>query len=288
MVPRALLALAAVVPLAAAADPPAPPAAAPVKVTRAVTYATVSGETLQMDIAAPAAGGPYPAVVLFHGGAWRFGSRAQLGWVIEALAAKGYVAASASYRLAPKHQLPAPVDDVRTAARFVRANAKTYNADPDRLAVGGFSAGAHLAMLAAFDPAPPPAGERPLGARCVIDFFGPTDLSLYSKHPDTEDAFMVPFLGKACKTDPEVYRRASPITFAAKGVPPVLLVHGTADIVVPIVHSEQLHKKLVAAGAEAELVTVPGNGHGPWRPEQAAPGIAATVRFLDRHLKGAR
>lgn len=286
MLPRAALALAAVVPLAAVPAPARPDAA--VKVTRAVTYATPVGETLQMDVAAPAAGGPYPAVVLFHGGAWRFGSRAQLGWVIEALAAKGYVAASASYRLAPKHRLPDQLDDVRAAVRFVRANAKTYNAAADRVAVGGFSAGAHLAMLAAFDPAAPLAGEQPLGAKCVIDFFGPTDLTLYSKHPETEDAFMVPFLGKACKTDPEVYRRASPITLAAKGVPPVLLVHGTADIVVPIVHSEKLHEKLVAAGAEAELVMVPGNGHGPWRPEQAAPGIAATVRFLDRHLKGAR
>lgn len=286
MLARAALAFAAVVPLAAVPAPARPDAG--VKVTRAVTYATSAGETLQLDVAAPAAGGPHPAVVLFHGGAWRFGSRAQLGWVIEALAAKGYVAASASYRLAPTHKLPDQLDDVRAAVRFVRASAKTYNVDPDKIAVGGTSAGAHLAMLAAFDPAARPAGERPLGARCVIDFFGPTDLSLYAKHPDTEDAFMVPFLGKACKTDPEVYRRASPITFAAKGVPPVLLVHGTADIVVPVVHSEKLHEKLVAAGVEAELVTVPGNGHGPWRPEEAAPGIAATVRFLDRHLKGAR
>jgi acetyl esterase/lipase len=286
MLPRAALALAAVVPFAAVPAPARPDA--DVKVTRAVTFATVGGETLQMDVAAPAAGGPYPAVVLFHGGAWRFGTRAQLAWVIEALAAKGYVVASASYRLAPKHQLPAPVDDVRAAVRFVRANAKTYNADPDKVAVGGFSSGAHLAMLAAFDPAAPPAGEQPLGAKCVIDFFGPTDLSLYAKHPDTEDAFMVPFLGKACKTDPDVYKRASPITLAAKGVPPVLLVHGTTDIVVPILHSERLHEKLVAAGVEAELVTVPGTGHGPWGPAQAASGMAAAVRFLDRHLKGLR
>ncbi|QDU22789.1 alpha/beta hydrolase [Urbifossiella limnaea] len=282
MLSRAALALAAAVALAAV-----PAAARPdpaVKVTRAVTYATAGGETLQLDVATPATVGPHPAVVLFHGGAWRFGTRAQLSWVIEALAAKGYVAASASYRLAPKHLLPDQLHDVRSAVRFVRANAKTYGADPDKFAVGGFSAGAHLAMLAAFDP---PAGQ-PLGARCVVDFFGPTDLTLYSKDPDLEDAFMVPFLGKACKTDPEVYRRASPVAFAAKGVPPVLLVHGTADLIVPIVHSEKLHEKLVAAGAEAELVRVPGNGHGPWRAEQAAAGMTATVRFLDRHLKGMR
>jgi len=288
MLPRALLALAAVVPFAVAADPPVRPAAAPVKVTRAVTYVVAGGETLRMDIAAPAAGGPYPAVVLFHGGAWRLGTRAQLGWVIEALAAKGYVVASASYRLAPKHQFPAPLDDVRSAVKFVRANAKTYNADPDKVAVGGFSAGAHLAMLAAFDPAAPPAGEQPLGAKCVIDFFGPTDLSLFAASPELEDTFLVPFLGKACKTDPDVYKRASPISLAGKGVPPLLIVHGTTDIVVPIIHSERLHEKLLAAGAEAELVRVPATGHGPWGPGQAATGMAATVRFLDRHLKGAR
>ena len=286
MVPR-LLALAAVVLLAAAA-PADPPAAPAVKVTRGVTFATHGGEALQLDLAAPAAGGPYPAVVLFHGGAWRLGTRAQIGWVIEALAAQGYVVASASYRLAPKHQFPAQLDDVRAAVRFVRANAKTYNADPEKVAVGGFSAGAHLAMLAAFDPRPPAPDAPGLGARCVIDFFGPTDLSLYGRSPGLEDGYMVPFLGKACKTDPEVYRKASPVTFASKAVPPVLMVHGTADILVPIIHSERLLEKLTAAGATAELVTVPGTGHGPWGPEQAATGIAATVRFLDAHLKGAK
>jgi acetyl esterase/lipase len=289
MVPRALLVLAAVVPLVAAAEPPAPPARVadlPVKVTRGVAYATHGGETLQLDLAAPTAGGPYPAVVLFHGGAWRLGTRAQLGWVIEALAAKGYVVASASYRLAPKHQFPAQLDDVRAAVRFVRANAKTYNADPDRVAVGGFSAGAHLAMLAAFGP--PPAGEPALPVRCVIDFFGPTDLSLYASSPGIEDGVMVPFLGPACKTDPEVYRQASPICFASKSCPPLLMVHGTADILVPVIHSERLEEKLKACGATVELVAVPGTGHGPWGPQQAAKGIAATVRFLDTHLKGAR
>ncbi|HYH66454.1 MAG TPA: alpha/beta hydrolase [Urbifossiella sp.] len=283
---RAALALAAVVPFAAVPAPARPDTG--VTVTRAVTYAVAGGETLKMDVAAPAAGGPYPAVVLFHGGAWRLGTRAQLGWVIEALAAKGYVVASASYRLAPKHQFPAPLDDVRAAVKYVRANAKKLNADPDRVAVGGFSAGAHLAMLAAFDPAAPPAGEEPLAAKCVIDFFGPTDLSLFSASPELVDTFLVPFLGKACKTDPDVYKRASPICLAAKGVPPLLIVHGTTDIVVPIVHSEKLHEKLVAAGAEAELVRVPATGHGPWGPGQAATGMAATVRFLDRHLKGVR
>src|SRR3954468_2917947 len=134
-------AVAAAVP-AAPPDAPTPvpaPAAAPdlpVRVARAVIYATVDGQTLVMDIAGPKGGGPYPGVVTFHGGAWRGGSRLDLSRpvqhddgaespsIIEQIAARGYVVATAGYRLAPKSKFPAQVEDARTAVRFLRANAK--------------------------------------------------------------------------------------------------------------------------------------------------------------------
>src|SRR4051812_15151612 len=104
MAPRLLLllALAAVVPLAAAGQEP-PRIDLPVKVTRDIPFAAVGGQTLKLDLAAPYGRGPHPAVVLFHGGAWVMGNRADLTGFLPDIAAKGYVVASASYRLAPKH-----------------------------------------------------------------------------------------------------------------------------------------------------------------------------------------
>lgn len=289
MVPR-LLALAAPLALAGALAAQPVPADLPraPQVTRGVTYATAGGETLKLDIAAPARGGPHPAVVLFHGGAWMMGGRGDLAGFLPEIAGKGYVVASASYRLAPKHPFPAQIDDARAAVRFLRANAKAYNLDPDKIAAGGFSAGGHLALLLALNP-PQQADDDEASAavRCAVSYFGPTDLSLYGKSPGVEDAYMVPFLGKACKTDPEVYRRASPITFASKAAPPVLMIHGTADVVVPVIHSERLLEKLKGAGAPAELLTVPGAGHG-WGGKDADRALAAAVRFLDTHLKGTK
>lgn len=278
-----------------AADP------VPVKVTRDVTYATVDGVPLKLDLAAPVGGGPYPAVVLFHGGAWRYGHRSDLSRprygedgqpapsVIEGVAARGYVVASVSYRLAPKHPFPAQLDDARAAVRSLRRHAKTYNLDPERVAAGGFSAGGHIALLLALTDPPAEADPAAPSARvqAVVSYFGPTDLSRYAATPGLEDAYMVPWLGKGVKTDPGVYRRASPVEHVSADDPPVLLLHGTADVIVPVVHAERLLDKLRAARVTADLLKVPGEGHGWFGPAEAKTTRAA-VEFLDKHLKGKR
>ena len=177
----------------------------------------------------------------------------------------------------------------RAAVRFLRRNATTYDLDPDRVGAGGFSAGAHLALLLGLaDPPADPDPDAPSSrVQAVVSFFGPTDLSRYAASPGLEDAYMVPWLGKACKTDPAVYRRASPIEHVSADDPPVLMLHGTADVVVPILHSERLRDKLRAAGVTAELVTVKGEGHGWFGPTEAKTTRDA-VKFLDEHLKGKR
>lgn len=276
---------------ASAAEPAA------VKVERNIPFTTAGGEKLMLDLAAPNSGGPYPAVLLLHGGAWSMGSRKDLSVadkkgtpsLIEQVAARGYVVASASYRLAPKHKFPAQIEDARTAVRFLRANAKTYNLNPDKIGAGGFSAGGHLALLLGLadkgsfknDDLP----EQSSRVNCVVSFFGPTDLSLYSASEGLEDAYMVPFLGKACKTDRSVYAKASPIEYVTKDAPPVRMIHGTADIVVPIMHSERLLKKLEDTGVKSDLITVKGEGHG-WDGKAAAKSTEDTIQFLDEHLKG--
>jgi acetyl esterase/lipase len=303
----ALVALAALATLPASAAPPtsappaphdvAKPALLPVEVKRDVLYDTIGGQKLYLDIAMPKEGGPYPCVAAFHGGAWMLGSRKELSSgtraapsIIERVAARGYVVASVGYRLAPKHPFPAQIEDARAAVRFLRARAKDYRIDRDKFASAGFSAGGHLALLLglAGDVKDWKAGgnlDESAKVQCVVDFFGPTDLCLYSGSPGIVDSYLVPVFGKACKADPDVLKKASPITYVSKGDPPVLMIHGNFDLIVPVVHSEKLLKKLKGDGVTAELVTVSGEGHG-WNGPTLARTLDDGVKFLDEHLKG--
>ncbi|HUR55089.1 MAG TPA: alpha/beta hydrolase [Gemmataceae bacterium] len=298
---RALVFLFCLAAVAPAADDAPVSRPAPI-VMRGITYATVGGEKLLLDVAMPKGGGPHPCVVCYHGGGWRGGNRRDLSIgdkdasgkvgpsVIESLAAEGYVAVSAAYRLAPKSKFPAQIEDAKTAIRFLRENAKQYDIDPDRVGVAGFSAGGHLALLAGL--ADKSAGlegtlyaDQSSEVKCVVSFFGPTDLSLYATSPGLEEGYMVPFLGKECKLDGTVYKKASPIEYVTKKAPPVLMIHGTFDVIVPILHSERLLKKLQDAGTTAELVTVPGGGHG-WGGTTMAKTTRDALKFLGEHLKG--
>jgi acetyl esterase/lipase len=273
-----------------------------VKVDRGILYDTLEKQSLYLDLARPKEGGPYPCVVMFHGGAWIGGNRKDLSVggkdkngkvgpsAIEYLAARGYVVASVSYRLAPKFQFPAQIQDARSAVRFLRANAKEYNIDRDKFASAGFSAGGHLALLLGLADKVDgwDTGENlreSSRVQCIVDFFGPTDLSLYSNSPGLEDGYMVPVFGKACKTDPAIYKKASPITYIGKNAPPTLMIHGTFDLIVPIIHSENMLKKLKDVGAPAELITVRGEGHG-WNGPTFTRTTNDAIRFLDMHLKG--
>lgn len=274
-----------------------------VRVEKGVTYATVGSDKLQLDIAIPPGEGPFPCIVMLHGGAWQGGSRKDFSvgekdkngkvkpsW-IETIAQRGYVTAAVSYRLVPKYKFPAMIEDARAAVRYLRANAKTYHIDPKKFGAIGFSAGAHLALLlglcdksAGFD-----VGDNTDVSgqvQCVIDFFGPTDLSLYSASPGLEDGYMVPFLGKECKTDPNVYKKASPLTYVSKDAPPILILHGDIDLIVPIIHSEMLFKALTDVGATVKFIKFPFGRHGGWDKADMEKAQTAAFQFLDTYLRG--
>lgn len=284
-----------------APSPAAEPARAP-SVQFNVTYATVDGEKLQLDLALPATPGPHPCVVCLHGGAWRMGSRRDLSrpgsWadcgfpgksLLEVLADRGFAAASVSYRLAPRSKFPAQIQDARTAVRYLRTNADKLGIDPARIGAMGFSAGGHLASLlgtaddtvTAFDTDLYPGQSNRVA--CVVDFFGPSDLSLYGATPGVEKVYFVPLLGGPLAEKPELYRRASPIDYVTKDDPPFLIVHGTADVIVPMIHSERLHDKLVKAGVKAELLAVKGKGHG-WFGEPAMETTESAIKFLNANM----
>ncbi len=273
-----------------------------------IVYATASGEKLALDICLPKpgqTGAPYPCVVGLHGGAWRGGSRKDLSepitWAdfgvtkrsfLEDVASRGYVAVSVSYRLSPAHKFPAHIEDAKAAIRFLRAHTKEYAIDPDNIGVVGFSAGGHLAALlgttdksAGFDVGA--NTEQSSAVKCVVDFFGPSDLSLYAATPGVERAFMLPLLGGTFAKQPELFTKASPLEYVSKSSVPFLIIHGTADFVVPYLHSKRLYQKLCAAGVECELVPMRNMSHG-WFGEDARDSHERQMKFFAEHLKSGK
>jgi acetyl esterase/lipase len=193
-----------------------------------VVYKTAGSEELKLDIARPAGKeGLFPAVLVIHGGAWTAGNKSSVRPVMGDLAKRGYVAVSPQYRFCPKDVFPAQVHDVKAAVRYIKANAKKYQIDPDRIGAMGFSAGGHLAlMLGVTGPNDGLEGDVPAGApdsrvKAVVNYFGPTDLA--AKDIPTQSKGLVKnFLGGTPEEKPEVAAKASPLTFVSSDDAPVL------------------------------------------------------------------
>ena len=144
------------------------PGAEPPKTTteQDIVYTKAGSVELKLDMARPAEGdGPFPAVLVIHGGAWRQGNKADVRQILPQFAKRGYVAISPQYRFCPKDTFPAQVHDVKAAVRWLKTNAKKYKVDPERIGAIGFSAGGHLAlMLGLTGPADGLEGDVSAGA----------------------------------------------------------------------------------------------------------------------------
>lgn len=233
-------------------------------ITRDVIYGTAGGVSLRLDAAMPDSPGPHPAVVLVHGGAWQAGDKTHFRSLFEPLSRAGYAWFSINYRLAPKFKYPACVDDVETAMKWVKAHAAEYNVDPDRIALLGESAGGHLVELVAAR-APANSAVRPAA---VVALYAPSDLPALADANINRGMDVTPIL-KALfgRTEIdaaaiELLKAASPLTYVKAGLPPFLLLHGTADVLVPIGQSVAFQTACQAVGVPCELVTVRNGPHG--------------------------
>lgn len=262
----------------------AQPAPAPVRLPQGVTVQENVAydkypETV-MDIYKPAGPGPFPAMIVIHGGGWTAGFKAGMvaNWVVRYLE-KGFVVANVEYRLAAAAPAPAAVEDALTAANFVFDNAKKFHIDPKRVAVTGGSAGGHLALMVGMTPKSAKLG-KPVPIRAVINFYGITDVD-DQLHGPNERKYATTWVPEGPGRT-ELARRLSPMTYVRKDVPPVLTLHGDADQTVPYAHGVKLTKALKDSGAIAELIPVPNGPHGFPRAtqDQLYPRI---FEFLKKH-----
>ncbi|WP_165223404.1 alpha/beta hydrolase [Aquisphaera insulae] len=279
-------------PSALAQEPPARAAGDIVTLTD-ITYTKVGEAELKLDITGPKEGGPYPAVLVIHGGAWRGGNKKDCQIIMPDLARHGYVAVSPQYRFCPKERFPAQLDDVKEAVRWVKSHAKEHRVDPNRLGAMGFSAGGHLAlMLGLTGPSdglegagPDAEGKSDTKILAVVNFFGPTDLAA-DDIPARSRPLVADFLGATAKEKPELAAKASPLTFVSSGDAAILTFQGTKDPLVPHTQATKLADAMTAAGVPGRVELLLGASHG-WGEPELSRTKAETFAFLDRYLKAA-
>jgi len=259
------------------------------------TFETPDGETgeLLLDAWIPAGDGPFAGVILAHGGGWEAGDKVTyLTPILEPLARAGLAWFSIDYRLTPEYRHPQQLADLRRAVRYVRHNAGTFRVDPDRLATLGESASGQMVAQLAVEPcegmaeAADPVDRESCAVAAVVSFYG-----VYDFLPMVSDAsprsllvrlFAHPALDEEGR---KLLRRYSPLYHAHEGMPPMLLVHGTNEMLWE--QGLAFAAKLKEVGVEHELYRIDGAPHGMenWEGRPEWSGYKRkVVDWLERQL----
>ena len=242
-----------------------------------------------------------PLIVWVHGGGWQGGSKS--GCPAAGMVALGYAAASVEYRFSQKAVFPAQIQDCQAALRWLRANSKKYNLDPERIGVWGGSAGGHLVALlgtAGGKKAFTPIGgneDQSDRVQAVCDLYGPADFNTVIQQAEEDKGvknifkFNTPsdpysrLVGVNLGSDKAKTDSVSPVNFVSRDNPPFLILHGTKDALVPFAQSVELEAALKQQGVNVMLQRLPGSGHGG--PMFDKPAVNGLVRaFFDKNLKG--
>lgn len=251
-----------------------------------ILYGTQGGQSLLLDACVPEGKGLGPAVILIHGGGWSSGDKKDMAFLYKPLSEAGFVWFSINYRLAPQHRWPACFEDVRSAIRWVRANAAAYRADAERIALIGYSAGGHLACLAAVQSDP---AER---VQAVVGIAPPTDHEADSERRGGLSSSMQNLLNRPAEMNEDariMLQRISPIQYVNAGLPPFLLLHGTDDNSVPYSQSVNFKAKLDHYSVPCEIITIEGAGHRISEWDQVRPQyVKDIVDWLTQAVQAGR
>ncbi len=232
--------------------------AARARVWRDLVYATPNGKPLKLDVyepmTKPVVGQSYPAIIVIHGGGWRNGDKQEyFEPTSRYLANLGYVVFDIQYRLSGMALWPAQLEDAQTAIQWVRDCAGEYNVDPRRIALLGRSAGAHIALMAALK------ADAATQVQAVIGFYTPTDLK-YENLTSVSPIFDL--LGGSWEQLRDAYTAANPIDQPFGKLPPMFLVEGMMDTIVPYVDGDQLSQRLTMSGNTFVHIRIPWARHG--------------------------
>jgi len=251
---------------------------------------------LHAEIAYPKdATAPLPAVIYIHGGGWVGGSNKHAP--ILQIAQAGYFAASIEYRLSDVAKWPAQIQDCKLGVRWLRANATTYNVDPNRIGAWGDSAGGHLitclGTMADIKEYEGDGGYPGVSSavQAVVDFYGPTDFITPNIYTPEALRLTQGLFGVPRDQNPDLWKSGSPVFYVKAGDPPMFLVHGDSDMLVPLAQSTVFDAALTKAGVPHQLLIVKNAGHG-FRPKPGTtidPSNAdinkAVFAFFDKYFK---
>lgn len=254
--------------------------------TRDIVYRQIGQRRLHLDIWRPEeAPTPLPAVLWICGGGWMNmhwrGAYRVSAW----LAGHGFAVLSAEYRCSGEAVFPACIEDLATAVQFVRRSAGEFCIHPERIGAWGDSAGGHLAALLGVRAgdselrAAPELQEVSPAVSAICCFYPPTDLAAMEEVDGVQQ-----LLGAPAAELPEAYKAASPIFHVNRHSPPHLLVHGTADRIVPFDQSARYAEVLAAAGVEVSLLELPRVGHDGRTAYGNGQIKQLVVEFFRRHL----
>lgn len=271
---------------------------------RDLAYASLS-PAQKLDLFLPESGGPFPVVLIVHGGAFMFGDKAdpQSMAGTDALLKHGFAVANLNYRLSGEARAPAQIQDVKTAVRWLRTHAKEYNLDPEKFGAWGASAGANLVALLGTAIGIPALEGVELGnpevssrVQAVVDWFGPIDFlkmdSQFSGKPasQTHDASDSPeslLIGAPIQARPDLVKVVNPITYISPKASPFLVQHGTEDDTVPVQQSQLLYNALlpVIGAGKVTLTLFEGAGHGGGQQFWDPANVELVLGFLDKFVK---
>ena len=239
-------------------------------VHRDIVFGGVDGQKLALDLYLPAKQRP-PLIVWVHGGGWGSGSKSDMP--LGHLVPEGFAIASVDYRLSGVAPFPAQAHDIKAAIRFLRAHASELGVNAERIAIGGGSAGGHLAQLVGVTngnrelEGANGATEASSDVQAIVSFYGMSDFTtiLQQSTPhglNVRVPALQALLGGQPSEKPDLARLASPVFYVNAKSPPLLLIHGDEDPQAPFEQSREMEAAYRKAGARVQFEVVRGGGHG--------------------------
>lgn len=259
-----------------------------------LTYAKYGDRELQLDLYRPKVrSGLLPGVVCIHGGGWAKGNRKGHGNLAKAIAARGFVAVTISYRLSGEAPFPAAIHDCKAAVRWLRANAEKFGVDSRRIAATGLSAGGHLVALLATSGGVPELegdGGNP-GFSSIIQAAAPMGAQTDFESERTREISKTErgqiwrtFLGGTQEEKIQTYRLASPLTHLDANDPPLVFITGENDD--RSTRAETFRNAAKKRNVETRLTVIPGAPH-PFlsRQQWFDTAVEAAVKLFEAELK---